>query len=78
MEVWLPKKPCFEQRRRWLGRKRGCVFFLGDHEHNVDNLAVEVVGQNWSSEVVSLSLFLEEWVLGRMALSCHRAIDFPC
>ena len=30
------------------------------YEHTVDNLAIEVVGQNWSSEMVSLSLFLEE------------------
>ena len=27
---------------------------LEDYEHNVDNLALEVVGQNLSSEVVSL------------------------
>ena len=29
---------------------------------------VEVIGQDWSSEVVSL--FLEDWELGRVALSC--------
>ena len=40
---------------------------LEHYEHNVGNLAVEVVGQNWSSEVVSLSLFLEDWQAWRMA-----------
>ena len=37
-------------------------------EHNVDNLAIEVVGQKWSSEVISL--FLKDWGVGRVALSC--------
>ena len=39
------------------------------YEHTVDNLAIEVVGQNWSSEVISL--FLEDWEVGRVATSCH-------
>ena len=33
------------------------------YEHNVDDFAIEVVGQNWSSEVISL--FLEDWEVGR-------------
>ena len=37
------------------------------HEHNVDNLAIEVVGQNSTSEVISL--FLEDWEVGRVASS---------
>ena len=37
------------------------------------NLAVEVVGQNWSSEVISL--FLEDWEVGRVALSCHLSVE---
>ena len=35
------------------------------YEHNVDNLTVEVVGQHWSSEVISL--FLKDWEVGRVA-----------
>ena len=42
-------------------------------EHNVDNLAIEVVGQNWSSEVISF--FLEDWEVRRVALSCHLSVD---
>ena len=43
------------------------------YEHNVGNLAIEVVGQNWSSEVISL--FLEDWEVGRVALSCHLSME---
>ena len=46
------------------------------YEHNVDDLAIEVVGQNWSSEVISL--FLVDWEVGRMALSCYLSLDLMC
>ena len=42
-------------------------------ERNVDNLAIVVEWQNWSSEVVSL--FLEDWEVGRVALCCHLSMD---
>ena len=45
------------------------------YEHNSERWA-EVVGQDWSSEVVAL--FLEDWELGRVALSYHMAMDFLC
>ena len=35
-----------------------------------------VRGQNWSSEVISL--FLEDWEVGRVALSCHLSMDLLC
>ena len=38
-----------------------------DYEHNVGNLAIEIVGQNWSGEVISL--FLQDWEVGRVALA---------
>ena len=43
------------------------------YEQDVGNLALEVVGQSWSSEVISLSL--EDWEVGRVSLSCHLSID---
>ena len=71
MEIRLPKKHGLEQ------------LVLGDiscggenHEHNNECRATEVVGKDWSSEVVAL--FLEDWKLGRVALSCHMAMDFLC
>ena len=45
-------------------------------EHDVENLAIEVAGQKWSSDVISL--FLEDWDIGRVALSCHIAMDLLC
>ena len=45
------------------------------HEHNVDHLAIEVVGQNWSSEVTTF--FREDWEVG-VALSCHLSMDLLC
>ena len=42
------------------------------HEHSVGNLALEVVGQNWSSEVISL--FLED-LGGWAAPCCHMSKD---
>ena len=38
--------------------------------------ATEVIGQDWSSEVVAL--FLEDWELGRVALSCHMTVNLLC
>ena len=48
----------------------------GDDEeygHNNECLGIKVIGQDWSSEVVAL--FLQDWELGRVALSCHMAMD---
>ena len=51
----------------------------GDDEedgHNNECRAIEVIWQGWSSVVAAL--FLEDWELGRVALSCHRAMNFLC
>ena len=45
-------------------------------EHNVVSMAIEVIGQDRSSEVISL--FLEDWKVGRVALSCHLSVDLLC
>ena len=42
----------------------------------VEIMAIEVVGQDTSSEVISL--LLEDWEVGRVALSCHLSVDFLC
>ena len=46
------------------------------YEHNNECRAIEVIGQDWSSDVVAL--FLEDWELGRVALSCHMTMDLLC
>ena len=47
-----------------------------EYEHNNECWATEVVGQDWSSEVAAL--FLEDWELRRVALSCHMTMDLLC
>ena len=58
MEVRLPKEAL--KGKEWE--------YLEYYEHNVYILAIEVVGQYWSSK---------GWV-GRMALSCHVSKDLGC
>ena len=62
MEVWLPKKALFGAAAAMTGQEARVTSSFEDSEHNVDILAFEVVGQNLSSEVVSL--FPEDWELG--------------
>ena len=45
-------------------------------EHTVDDLAIEVVGQHWTSEAISLST--EDWEVGRVPSSCHLSTDLLC
>ena len=47
-----------------------------EYEHNNECRAIEVIGQDRSSEVAAL--FLQDWELGRVALSCHMAMDLLC
>ena len=46
------------------------------YELDVDDLAIEVVGQNRTSEVISP--FLEDWEVRRVASSCHLSMDLLC
>ena len=45
-------------------------------EHNVESLALNVMGQDQSGE--KISLFLEDGELARVALSCHIALNMLC
>ena len=69
MEMWMSKSPI------WSSPCSASVTSGDDEEygHNNECQAIEVIGQDWSSEVVAL--FLEEWELGRVAWSCHMAMD---
>ena len=75
-DMWrygCPKSPVWSSVGDEWARSEGTSSFE-DYEHNVDNLALEVVGQ--IGQVVSP--FLEDWELGRVALSCHMAMDILC
>ena len=59
-DMWThgcPNKPVWSSGGNYRAGSDGTSSFE-DYEHTVDNLALEAVGQNWSSEVVSL--FSEE------------------
>ena len=45
-------------------------------EHNVESLALNVMEPDQSGE--KISLFLEDWELASVALSCHIALDMLC
>ena len=75
VEYGCPKSPVWSGDGHEGERSEGTSSFE-DYEHNVGNLAIEVVGQNWSSEVISL--FLKDWELGQVALSCHLSMDLLC
>ena len=69
------KAPWCSNGVEWAGSED--VSSLEYYEHNIGHPAIEVVGQNWSSEVISL--FLEDWEVGRVALCCcHLSMDLLC
>ena len=73
--VWLPKKSGLECDG-FEGKRSEDTSSEEYSEQSVENLAVEVVGQNWSSQVISL--FLDDWEVGQVALSCHSSMDLVC
>ena len=62
----------------WIssGRTSEASCGLEFYEHNVENTAIEVIGEDRSSNVVAL--FLKGWELGRVALSCHMTMEHLC
>ena len=67
MEFRLPKKPGWDSDVESWTESEGtssserCI-------HNVESFALNVIGQKWSGEKVSL--FPEDWELAGVALSC--------
>ena len=64
--------------REWVSScsARETSFGCEVHEHNNKCRQLKSLGQDLSSEVVAL--FLEDWELGRAALSCHITMDLLC
>ena len=58
-----------------LGRKTK-VCPLETREGNVGNDALHVIGLFAPGD--KISLFLQDWELGKVALSCHGALDLLC
>ena len=72
MEAMLPQVRNGSALARQSETSLGCEVY----EYNNECRAIEVIGQDWSSEVVAL--FLEDWELGRVALSRHMTLDVLC
>ena len=70
-----PKSPDWDSDVVSWTESEGASFFE-QYEHNVESLALNIIGQIWSGE--EISLFLEDWVLARVALSRHIALDLLC
>ena len=52
------------------------VSSCGSREGNVCNDALHVIGLDGPGD--RISLFLQDWKLAKVALSCHMALDMPC
>ena len=52
------------------------VFSGGSREGNVGNDALHVIGLYGLGD--SISFFLKDWELAKVALSCHMALDMLC
>ena len=72
MEVWLPEHLDWDSDVNSRTESEG-LSSSDSREHNVESLALSIFGQNWSGE--KISLFLENWELARVALSCNVALD---
>ena len=62
-DMWMCRCPV---RLEWISSCSASETSFGceEYEHNNECRAIEVIGQDWSSEVVALSLSLEDWELG--------------
>ena len=58
-----------------LGRKTKVCLFNGSREDNVGKDALHVIGLYGPGD--KISLFLKDWELAKVALSCHT-VDMLC
>ena len=70
-----PKSPMWESEgEAWSEDER--VSSSGSREGNVGNDALHVIGLYGPGD--KISLFLKDWELAKVALSCHMALDMLC
>ena len=75
MESELPKEPKWESEGEAWSEDES-VSSSDSREDNVCNEALHVIGLYGLGDKVSL--FLKDWELARVALSCHIALDMLC
>ena len=67
--------PMWEMKAK-LGRKTKVCLQVALVKRNVCNDALHVIGLHGSGD--KISLFLQDWELAKVALSCHMALDMLC
>ena len=75
------KKQTSVQRGKVRAKARSedkSVSSSASREGNVCNEALHVFGLYGPGDKISLSLFLKDWDLAKVALSCHMALDMLC
>ena len=60
----------------WRSDSGSSVSSSGSCEGNVGNDALHIIGLHGSSDTISL--FLQDWEVAKVALSCHIALDMLC
>ena len=75
LRLGCPKSPMWESEGEARSEDED-VSSSGSREGNVCNEALHVIGLYGPGGKVSL--FLKDWELARVALSCHMALDMLC
>ena len=70
-----PKSPRWESEGE-LWSEDESVSSIGSREGNVRNEALHVIRLYGSG--VKISLFVQDWELAKVALSCHMVLDICC
>ena len=74
-EMGCPKSPMWESGdEAWS--EDGSSSSSGCREGNVGNGALHVIGLYWPGD--KISVFLKDWELAKVTLSCHMALDMLC
>ena len=74
-KIGCPNSPMWE-REGEVWSEDESVSSSGSREGNVCNDALHVIGLHGSGD--KISLFLQDLELGKVALSCHMALDMLC
>ena len=72
-KVGCPKSPMWKSEGEAWSES---VSSSGSREGNVCNDALHVIGLHGPGG--KISLFLKDWELAKVALSCHMALDMMC
>ena len=64
------------EENSWRSDSGSSVSSSSSGQNNVGNDALFVIGLQGSGDTIAL--FLQDWEVAKIALSCHIALDMPC